>query len=55
MTLARELLLRTHLRVYEIARNVGYDDSNYFIKVFRGFTGMTPQEYKQSTAKNDSD
>ena len=55
MTLARELLLHTHLRVYEIARNVGYDDSNYFIKVFRGFTGMTPQEYKQSTAKNDSD
>ena len=55
MTLARELLLRTHLRVYEIARNVGYDDSNYFIKVFRGFTGMTPQEYKQNTAKNDSD
>lgn len=47
MNLARELLLNTTLRIYEIAESCGYDNTTYFIKVFRQNTGMTPQEYKQ--------
>lgn len=49
MDLAKELLANTSLRVYEIANHCGYDNSTYFIKVFKTFTGVTPQEYKQST------
>ena len=50
MDLAKELLTNTNLRVYEIANHCGYENSTYFIKVFRTYTGVTPQEYKQSTA-----
>ena len=46
MNLARELLLNTNLRVYEIADHCGYDNATYFIKVFRSINGLTPQEYK---------
>ncbi len=50
MNLARELLCNTHLRVYEIASGCGYDNTTYFIKVFKAQTGQTPQEYKQAAA-----
>jgi len=49
MDLARELLANTNLRVYEIADHCGYENSTYFIKVFKTYTGVTPQEYKQNT------
>lgn len=49
MNLARELLCNTNLRVYEIASSCGYDNTAYFIRVFKNHTGLTPQEYKQDT------
>ena len=48
MNLAKELLGKTNLRVYEIANHCGFDNPTYFIKVFKKTTGMTPQDYKQS-------
>ena len=55
ITFILSILLYTTID-YIILGLTGFNlSSNYFIKVFRGFTGMTPQEYKQSTAKNDSD
>ena len=30
----------------DIARVVGYEDSLYFSKVFKKFTGVSPKEYK---------
>ncbi len=47
--LARELLINTNLRVYEIAASCGYDNATYFIKVFKNNTGFTPQEFKQNS------
>ena len=47
MNLARELLANTNLRIYEIASSCGYDNTAYFIKVFKSQMGQTPQEYKQ--------
>lgn len=47
INLARELLCNTNLRVYEIAGCCGFDNSTYFIKVFKQHTGQTPQEFKQ--------
>ena len=51
MNLARELLINTNMRVYEIAAHCGYDNAAYFIKVFKGNTGCTPQEFKQNNQR----
>jgi AraC-like DNA-binding protein len=32
--------------VRDIAMFVGYDDANYFVKVFRAEYGMTPTAYR---------
>lgn len=47
MDLAMQLLRNTNLRIYEIASDCGYDNTAYFIKVFKSQTGQTPQEFKQ--------
>ena len=49
--MAKELLRNTNLRVYEIASSCGYDNTTYFIKIFKNATGQTPQEFKQNALK----
>lgn len=48
MTKAKELLLGTNLKLYEIADQVGYNDPKYFSRVFKEATGMLPAEYRKS-------
>lgn len=43
---ARELLQTTRLNVREIGIACGYSDPNYFSRVFKRVTGMTPTEYR---------
>lgn len=43
---AKEYLTGSVLNVSEIGSMVGYPDANYFTKVFRKKTGMTPKEYR---------
>ncbi len=43
---AKELLIGTQLRLYEIAEKVGYSDSKYFSQVFKECTGQLPTEYR---------
>lgn len=45
---AKELLATTDLTVNAIAWNLGFNDSGYFIKQFKNFTGTTPKQYKQN-------
>jgi two-component system response regulator YesN len=33
-------------KIYEIAFKLGYQNPNYFIKVFKKYFGLTPQEYR---------
>lgn len=47
MNLAQIMLSETELRIAEIADRVGYVDSNYFIKVFKSHTGVTPSKYRE--------
>jgi two-component system, response regulator YesN len=47
MEKARELLKDRNLKVADIAGQVGFKDGEYFAKVFRKFTGMTPSEYRE--------
>lgn len=45
---ARKLLEDITINVKEISEEVGYRDSNYFSKVFKRITGVTPSEYRKS-------
>lgn len=50
---AKELLLNSPLRLYEIAEKVGYADPNYFSMLFKKHTGQTPREYRDSGKERD--
>lgn len=39
------------LSITEIAMNCGYNDSNYFARVFRNVTGLTPSNYRVDLEK----
>lgn len=43
---AKQMLLNTNLRIYEVAKAVGYQDPNYFMVRFMKEVCMTPTEYK---------
>lgn len=45
---AKELLIATQLKQYEIAQKVGYADAKYFARVFKECVGMSPAEYRKS-------
>ncbi len=47
---AKRLMKEPQLKFYQISSMVGYEDSNYFTKIFKKRTGMTPSEYKESLA-----
>ncbi|TBL78945.1 helix-turn-helix domain-containing protein [Paenibacillus thalictri] len=47
----KQLLESTELKIGEIAANVGYQNAYYFIKLFKEATGMTPGEYRKSSAQ----
>lgn len=51
MDKARELLALGRLNVAEVSRAVGYQDPNYFSKVFRKHVGQSPREYAAGHAK----
>jgi len=46
---AKSLLEKTHLRVYEVAEKVGFENSKYFFQVFKQMTGMSPREYYKNS------
>ena len=48
MSLAQTMLADTELQIAEISDRVGYPDPNYFIKVFKKLTGVTPSKYRES-------
>jgi YesN/AraC family two-component response regulator len=45
---AKKLLVESNLKVYEICEEVGYTDNPYFTKTFKKYTGMTPNQYRNS-------
>ena len=46
LTDAKKLLLTTDLPITEIALNVGFNDTSYFISLFRKEFGITPLQYR---------
>ena len=48
MARAKLLLASTKLSVAQIALQSGFQQSSYFIKVFRQLEGMPPNQYRRS-------
>lgn len=44
---AKELLKNTEIKIYEVAKQVGYNDTRYFSDLFRRQTGKTPSQFRE--------
>lgn len=44
---SKEFLKNNRLKLHEVARSVGYNDSNYYAKAFKKMEGVTPSEYRE--------
>ena len=44
---ARQLLESTDLSIKEITAEVGYNDQNYFSRIFKNKYGLSPKEYRK--------
>lgn len=49
---AKKLLLQGNQPISEIAEAVGISDYNYFTKVFRSVTGMTPSAFRKNAGRS---
>lgn len=47
INVAKEMLVSTTKNLQQIASEVGFDDYNYFIKVFKIYSGETPLHYRK--------
>ncbi|NEW05119.1 response regulator [Paenibacillus sp. SYP-B3998] len=50
---AKKLLLKTSLRVSEIAQRIGYGDIAYFSNTFKKLSGCSPLEYRKCAGRMD--
>lgn len=48
---AKKLLKNSDLSIRKIAYEIGYNDPNYFIRIFKKNTGLTPKEYQRVIEK----
>lgn len=48
MERARQLLADERLRAYEVAELLGFRDIEYFSRLFKKYSGLSPTEYRQS-------
>lgn len=55
MKRACEMLLDPHIKIYEVAHKVGYNDQRYFSTVFKKNIGVTPVEFKEHFLSKDID
>ena len=49
MNRAKQLLEDPSIQIQQIAVQLGYNDSNYFSKAFRTYTGISPSDYRAAT------
>jgi len=45
------MLSRTQKSVKDISLEIGYNDPNYYCKIFKKITGLTPTEYRAGSDK----
>ncbi len=49
---AKKNLRQTDMRIYEVAENVGFSNSDYFVTQFEKATGVTPTQYRKKLSRN---
>ncbi len=49
---AKELLTDTNNSIKDISRRVGYEDSNYFAKIFKRIVGEIPSKFRENLIEN---
>lgn len=49
---AKQLLVATQLKAYDVAERVGYADPQYFSVIFKRHIGMTPKDYRARMREN---
>ena len=47
MEKAKKLLLGENARIYEVMVQTGFDDSSYFSRAFKSYTGCSPRIYRR--------
>jgi len=52
MARAARLLCQSSRKTYEIALQLGYRDTEYFSRLFKKHMGVTPSEYRNSSAES---
>lgn len=45
--LAKDMLRNTNISIAQIAENLSFSDSSYFVKLFKKFEGITPSVYRR--------
>lgn len=53
MEKAKELILNTNMKIYEVAYSVGYPDQKYFSKVFKEYTGVSAKQFAMDERRNN--
>jgi AraC-like DNA-binding protein/mannose-6-phosphate isomerase-like protein (cupin superfamily) len=48
---AKRLLISTDMKIWEIAKIVGYENTNYFTLLFKKRTGESPKKFKENHTK----
>lgn len=48
---AKELLVSSNMKVYEIAECVGFTDAHYFLKMFKKYSGVNPSDIRKVNNK----
>lgn len=52
---AKNLLIVSNLSVADIAEEVGYSTSKYFIKLFKEYEGQTPSQYRKTAIISETE
>ena len=47
LTLARELIVSREMTLHAVANHLGYDNYNYFCRIFKKHFGMTPGQVRK--------
>ena len=50
---AKFLLSTTNVKIYDIAKSIGYDDPFYFSKAFKKMTGLSPSDFREKNKKEN--
>ncbi len=51
MERAKLIITGENLKTYQIAEKLGFKDAEYFSKIFKKYTGMSPTDYRQKSKK----